>query len=279
VITKMQVFGVRPSPALSLGGFMPSDDPVVIRNVDGLGPVKSDITTTPSGVSRGETFQGSATGKRNIVLTLGLNPDWSTQTMSSLRQLLYAYLMPEQWCKIRINSDELPTTDIEGYVESFEPNMFSQDPEIQVSIINPKPDFIEIDATIFKGTVDDGSNQHVIDYGGTISAGFEVRVDRTVDLVSYSGPVTIKVENSSGIQTITVNPVTVNTIQSFKMSSVQGKKRVQAETILDGSITNLLKNKSGVWPELQPGENLISVSADQPGQTWTLAFFTRFGGM
>ena len=279
MITKMQVFGVRPSPALSLGGFMPSDDPVVIRNVDGLGPVKSDITTTPSGVSRGETFQGAATGKRNIVLTLGLNPDWSTQTMSSLRQLLYAYLMPEQWCKIRINSDELPTTDIEGYVESFEPNMFSQDPEIQVSIINPKPDFIEIDATIFKGTVDDGSNQHVIDYSGTISAGFEVRVDRTVELVSYSGPVTIKVENSSGIHTITVNPVTVNTIQSFKMSSVQGKKRVQAETILDGSITNLLKNKSGVWPELQPGENLISISADQPGQTWTLAFFTRFGGM
>ena len=199
--------------------------------------------------------------------------------MSSLRQQLYAYLMPEQWCKLRFNSDEMPTTDIEGYVESFEPNMFSQDPEIQVSIINPKPDFIEIDATIFKGTVDDGSNQHVINYGGTISAGFEVRVDRTVELVAYSGPVTIKVENSSGIQSITINPITVNTIQSFKMSSVQGKKRVQAETILDGSITNLLKNKSGIWPELQPGENLVSVFADQPGQTWTLAYFTRFGGM
>ena len=279
MITKMEVFGVRPTPALSLGGFMPSDDPVVIRNVDGLGPVKSEITTTPSGVSRGETFQGSSTGKRNIVLTLGLNPDWSTQTMSSLRQLLYAYLMPEQWCKLRINSDELPTTDIEGYVESFEPNMFSQDPEIQVSIINPKPDFIEIDATIFKGTVDDGSNQHVINYVGTISAGFEVRIDRTAALVSYSGPLTIKVENSSGIQTITVNPVLVNTVQSYKMSSVQGKKRVQAETIIDGTITNLLKNKSGVWPELQPGENLISISADLPGQTWTLAYFTRFGGM
>jgi len=279
VITKVEVYSARRSPTLSLGGFMPSDDPVVIRNVDGLGPVKSEITTTPSGVSRGETFQGSSTGKRNIVLTLGLNPDWSTQTMSSLRQLLYAYLMPEQWCKLRINSDELPTTDIEGYVESFEPNMFSQDPEIQVSIINPKPDFIEIDATIFKGTVDDGSNQHVINYVGTISAGFEVRIDRTAALVSYSGPLTIKVENSSGIQTITVNPVLVNTVQSYKMSSVQGKKRVQAETIIDGTITNLLKNKSGVWPELQPGENLISISADLPGQTWTLAYFTRFGGM
>jgi hypothetical protein len=279
VITKVEVFGVRPATALSLGGFMPSEDPVMIRNIDGLGPVKSDITTTPSGVSRGETFQGASTGKRNIVLTLGLDPNWAIQTMSSLRQLLYAYLMPEQWCKLRFNSDEMPTTDIEGYVESFEPNMFSQDPEIQVSIINPKPDFIEIDATIYRGTVDDGSNQHVIDYVGTTSSGIEVRIDRTAELIAYSGPLTIKVENSGGIQTITVDPVTVNTIQSFKMSSVQGKKRVQAETILDGTITNLLKNKSGVWPELHPGENLVSISAAQPGQSWTLAFFTRFGGM
>lgn len=279
MITKMEVYGVRPAPALLLGGFMPSDDPVVIRDIEGLGPVKSDITTTPSGVSRGETFQGASTGKRNIVFTLGLNPNWSTQTMSSLRQLLYAYLMTEQWCKLRFHSDEMPTTDIEGYVESFEPNIFSQDPEIQVSIINPKPDFIEIDATIFRDAVDDGSTQQVVNYVGSVSAGLELRVDRSVALPAYSGPLTVKVENSGGIQTITVNPVTINTVQSYKMSSVQGKKRVQNEALADGAITNLLKNKSGVWPELQPGENLISVAAATPGQTWTLAFFNRFGGL
>lgn len=279
MITKLEVFGVRPAPALSLGGFMPSDDPVVIRDIDGLGPVKSEITTIPSGVSRGETYQGSSTGKRNVVLTLGFNPNWSTQTMSNLRQLLYSYLMTEQWCKLRFHSDELPTTDIEGYVESFEPNIFSQDPEIQISVINPKPDFIEIDATIFTGTVDDGTNQHVINYEGTISAGFEVRVDRSVALPAYSGPVTIQIENSEGVKSIVVNPVTINTVQSYKMSSVQGAKRVQNEAIIDGSVTNLLKNKSGDWPELQPGENLLSVVASTPGQAWTLAFFNRFGGL
>lgn len=282
MITKVQAFGVRPAPALSLGGFMPSDDPVQIRNIDGLGPVKADITTTPSGVSRGETFSGSSTGKRNIVLTLGLNPDWSVQTISSLRQLLYAYFMPEQWCKLRFESDELPTTDIEGWCESVEPNMFSQDPEMQVSIINPKPDFIEIDATIFRGVVDDGSNQQVVDYDGTVSTGFELRVDRTVTRPTYSGPITITVENSDGIKSITVNPVTIDTVKSFKMSSVQSKKRVQYEAIADGAITNLLKNKSGDWPELKPGENLISVAADSAahgGQAWTLAFFNRFGGL
>lgn len=279
MITKLEVYGVRPAPALSLGGFMPSDDPVIIRNIDGLGPVKADISSTPSGTSRGETYQGSSAQKRNVVLTLGLNPNWLTQTMSSLRQLLYAYFMTEQWCKLRFHSDELPTTDIEGYVESFEPNIFSQDPEIQVSIVNPRPDFIEIDATIFTGIVDDGTNQYEVDYSGTISAGFELRVDRSIANPAYSGPIVITVENSSGIQTITVDPVTIDTTQSYKMSSVQGKKRVQNEAILDGAETNLLKNKSGDWPELQPGENLISVQADEPDQVWTLAFFNRFGGL
>lgn len=279
MITKVQAFGVRPAPALTVGGFMPSDDPVQIRNIDGLGPVKADISTTPSGTSRGETYQGSSTGKRNIVLTLGLNPDWAVQTVSSLRRLLYAYFMPQQWCKLRFFSDEMPTTDIEGYVESFEPNMFSQDPEIQISIINPKPDFIEIDATIFRGAVDDGSNQQVVNYDGSVTSGLELRVDRSIDLPAYSGPIAITVANDDGIKTITVDPVTINTVQSFKMSSIQGKKRVQYEAIADGAVTNLLKSKSGDWPELAPGENLISVAADTPGQIWTLAFFNRFGGL
>lgn len=280
MITKVEAYGVRPAPALSLGGFMPSDDPVHIRNITGLEPVKAEITTVPSGTSRGETFQGASTPKRNIVLTLGLSPDWSTQTMSSLRQLLYAYFMTEQWCKLRFISDEIPTTDIEGYVESFEPNMFSQDPEVQISIINPRPDFIEIDASILTGVVDDGTDEYVIEYLGTVDAGLELRVDRSVALPAYSGPVTITIKNSAGVQAITVDPVTINTEKSYKMSSVQGSKRVQNESLLgDGAVTNLLKVKSGVWPMLEPGENLISVAAEEPGQVWTLAFFNRFGGL
>lgn len=258
---------------------MPSDDPVILRDIDGLGPVKAEITTIPSGTSRGETFQGASTTKRNIVLSLGLNPDWSTQTMSSLRQKLYAYFMTEQWCKLRFYSDEMPTTDIEGHVEDFVPNMFSQDPEIQVSIINERPDFIDIDASIFRGVVDDGSNQLVVDYQGSVSTGIELRVDRSVALPSYSGPLTIKVENSDGIQTIAVNPVTIDTTKSYKMSSVQGQKRVQNEALADGAVTNLLKIKSGDWPVLQPGENLVSVAATTPGQAWTLAYFNRYGGL
>ena len=281
MITKVEVFGANPkAPALSLGGFMPSDDPVNIRDITGLGPVKAEITTAPSGTSRGETKQGSSTGKRNIVMQLGLNPNWTNQTMSSLRQLLYGYFMTESWVKLRFYSDELPTTDIEGTVEDFDPNMFSQDPEIQISIINERPDFIDVDASIFKGVVDQGEQEHVINYEGSVSTGIEVRVDRTVALPTYSGSIYVKVSNAmKGDQYIEVAYVTVDTTKSYKMSSVQGKKRVQTESLIDGEIVNLLKVKSGVWPELWPGENIVSVVANEPGQAWTLAYFNRFGGL
>jgi hypothetical protein len=149
VLKRMEVTSQFPgAPAIPLGGFMPNDDPVQIRKIDGLGPVKSDISSTPFATGRGELFQGNSTGKRNIVLTLGLNPNWQDQTMTSLRQLLYRYFMPENWSMFRFITDDLPTVYINGVVESFEPNIFEQDPEIQVSILCPKPDFIDVDATL-----------------------------------------------------------------------------------------------------------------------------------
>ena len=282
MITKMEVFSAQPSaPELPLGGFMPSDDPVHVRDIQGLGPVKADFTSTALASGRGEQLQGSSTGKRNIVLTLGLKPDWENQTMATLRQLLYAYLMPEQWCKLRFFTDYLPTVDIEGYVESFEPNIFSEDPEVQISVLCHKPDFIEADATIIEGAVDDGSLEVEFEYIGTIATGFEVRVQRTVGNPSYTGALEIVMRSPIEAQAFEVDPVTIDTDKYFKLSTVRHAKRVVSIAHVDGNITNLLGSVTSlsVWPEIKPGTNVISVSAEEPNQAWTLAYFNRFGGL
>jgi hypothetical protein len=283
VITKVEVFSPQPdAPTLPLGGDMPFDDPVFIRNIDGLGPVKADIARTPFASGRGALYQGSTTPDRNIVFTLGFNPDWEgLQTIASLRQILYRYFMPEQWCKLRFFSQELPDVDIEGYVESCEPNMFSQDPEMQVSIICPKPDFIEVDATIYNGVVDDGTLELVFDYSGTIDTGYELRVDFTADNPDYNGPITITHTAFQEDQMFKVDPVQVDGLRYFKMSSVANAKRVQNVTKADGTLTNLLAVMTGdsVWPVLKPGENVLKVAASENGQAWTMAYFNRYGGL
>lgn len=282
MITKVEAFSQQPdAPELPLGGFMPSDDPVYIRGLDGIGPVKATITTTPLS-ERGEAYQGSSTPKRNIVLTLGLSPDWAgNQTMASLRHILYRYFMPEQWCKLRFYSDELPRADIEGYVEGFEPNIFSEDPEIQISIICPNPDFIEPDATILKGVVDDGTIETVFEYLGTLDTGFELRVDRTIENPSYTGGLDITLTAERKDQLFRVTPVTIDTAKYFKLTTVRGRKRVQSIAEVDGAASNLLGNLDAisVWPVIKPGENVFKIDAAENGQAWTLAYFTKLGGL
>lgn len=279
----MEVFSAQPgAPELTLGGFYANLDPVQIRNIDGLGPVKADIMTTAFATGDGELFQGAIVGKRNIVLTLGLNPNWTDQTMSSLRQLLYRYLLPKSWTKLRFFSDQMNTVDIEGYVESFEPNIFSQDPEVQVSVICPKPDFIEVDATIYYGTVDDGTAELEFEYFGTVEAGFEVRIDNSAENLAYTGPLDISMmQEPNDAEVFSIDPVTIDGTQYFKLSTVKGAKRAQTIELADGGATNLLAVVTGdsVWPSVKPGTNVFSVAALEPGQAWSMAFFNRYGGL
>lgn len=282
MITKIEMFSPQPdAPILPLGGFMPNNDPVQVFNVEGLGPVKADISSTPFATGRGELYQGSSTGKRNVVLTLGLNPDWVDQTIASLRQLLYRYFMPEEWVKMRFFSDHMPTCDIEGYVESFEPNIFSKDPEIQVSVICPKPDFLETDATILTGTVDDGTIETVFEYLGTVETGLELRVDATPTHANYAGDLTVSNTAYAIPQVYKLQAITINALKYFKLSSVRNAKRVQNISVADGSPTNLLAKvtKESVWPVIKPGENVFTLAAATSGQEWTLAYFNRYGGL
>jgi hypothetical protein len=87
---------------------------------------------------------------------------------------------------MRFYSDELPVIGIRGVVESFEPNLFSEDPEMQISILCPKPDLIDMATTLLTGTVDGAPIP--ITYTGTAPTGFQLRIQSSG---SYSGDLTL----------------------------------------------------------------------------------------
>lgn len=285
MLTKIEVFSAQPdAPELALGGFFPNLDPVQVLNITGLGPVKADIRSTQFATGDGELYQGASVGKRNIVMTLGFNPNWVDQTVSSLRQLLYRYFLTKAWTKLRFHSDDMPTVDIEGYVESCEPNHFSQDPEMVVSVICPKPDFIEVDATIFYGTVDDGDTLLEVNYAGTVATGFEVRVVGSPTVPAYTGPLAIRAQQEpEAVQEVLVDPLTINGAKFYKMSSLRHGRRVVSVLHADNSTLNLLPlmTAESVWPIFKPGMNLFSVASDAEGHglAWTMAYFNRYGGL
>jgi hypothetical protein len=281
LFTRMEVVSAQSgAPDLPLGrGFMPYNDPIQIRGIDGLGPVKSDLALTPFATGRGEVYQGISTGKRNIVLTLGLNPNWVDYTMMSLRQLLYRYFMPERWATLRFFSDELPSVYINGVVESFEPNMFAQDPEIQISLICPKPDFIDMETSWRSGTTD--GSETFIDYIGTVPVGFVLLLAATEEVPTYTG--SLRITNTVGdrSQTFSANSVSVDLATDMYVEINTVKTTRHMYNVAGDEAANILGklNSGSVWLELSPGQNTFVVAADEPGLKWSLGYFNRFGGL
>src|SRR5678816_2690021 len=124
---------------------VPEDDPVQVRHIEGLDPTKANISTLSYAAIDGDAFLGSNVPSRNIVLTLGPNPDWSTWTFESLRQLIYSYFIPKySTVQLVFDSDEVGIVQISGIVEDVLANQFTKDPEYIVSLVCLDPMFTAV---------------------------------------------------------------------------------------------------------------------------------------
>lgn len=283
MLTSLEIYGARPgAPPLSFAfNAAGSNNPIVIKDIQGLGPVKATFTTSPYGIQDGEVINGVSVGKRNIVITFGLNPDWHTQSMTELRHQLYKYFMPKLPVRLRFFSPEIPTCEITGTVEDMSPNIFAKDPEIQVSIICPRPDFISIAQTTLEGVV--GAAPVPINYQGSVPTGLKVKVVPSGSRGAYTGYIRTVITNL-GTQKFEVADITVDTPNNFIINAVPGFKYVRSTLAYgletDGWTNRLSKVVSGsIWPVILPGSNDFSVEAALPGQIWYLYYYARFGGL
>ena len=256
-------------------------DLLQIRNIDGLDPVKASVNTSPLGTVDGATYVGSNVSTRNIVLTIGLNPNWDNWTYESLRRLLYSYFIPKKTTRLVFYSDDMVPVEIYGVVESVAFNPFSKDPEYAVSIICPDPYFIALDPEVIAGqTVRQGGSVENIDYNGSIEAGLRVRVSS----VSGAAPTVIGIQIGDPLISYFTVAASVDNSKYFEVNSIPGQKFVQNVNLTTGVITNLLakvtmQDKDSGWPSLQPGENNFSVITDAGVQDWELTYFELFGGL
>lgn len=284
-ILNMDVASQLPgAPALPLGAIMPlgsvDDVRMHIRNIEGIGPVKSEIAMAPFALARGEFDQGSSTGSRNIVLTLGMNPLLSAgETMAALRHQVYRYFMPEIKVTLTFSSDELPDVYIDGVVESLEPNIFSQDPEMQISIICARPDFIDpTEQTLGPNDASDYSTE--IEYSGSVSTGFVAEVHGAGDI--YNGDLEVKNENGPFKFDLIANGLAINPDRFFRLITVPTNRRLQYVDESSGDVGSSIMGrmwKGSSWPELMPGTNDFRIIADHTGPQWTLTYHNRYGGL
>lgn len=261
-----------------------SSAPYFVKNIDGLGPVNATISTTTYVTKDGGSFQNARTEMRNLVMQIGLNPSYvdSADPYGDLRRDMYPILNPKNKVTVVIFSDKMETLFIEGWVETFDPTIFSKDPDFTVSILCPDPYFKGFEPKIASRV---GSGDMHIQNDGNISTGLTILVD---GFYSNTNDFTITKTSTSGVEVMTyVGDLNINNnFLSFYLITEKGYKTALVKEQTDPlwvpgttdpmapfSGTNVLGFVNG-WLTIQPGENRLEIDLDE--NSYPLPVITAF---
>lgn len=118
----------------------PSASGLIVESITGLGPPKATINTTELATIDGSMYASSRCQTRNIVIKLRM---WGAPTIEAARQKTYAFFPIKKQIRLDIKTDNREAYII-GYVESNEPDIFSSEESVQISILCPDPYFYEV---------------------------------------------------------------------------------------------------------------------------------------
>lgn len=167
-------------------------DPYILKEAEGLGPPEVNIFITQTRHMDGY-YKGREAQYREIVLTIGLNPNYKDNIMiSDLRSELYGLISSGLSDSIDIvivnNSTDLMRTT--GYVKKMEVVPFRADPEVQITIScisscfrDQKNMYVDIDSEngfqdiTNKGTAETGI-VFTVQANAAFSPGFMITDDR-----------------------------------------------------------------------------------------------------
>ena len=264
--------------------------PISIRNITGLEPAPATINSRPRGSLDGEYFLNTHLNKRNIVFTLGANPNLGPQSVDDIRNNFYAYVTPTKLVGLRFTSDNRPPREIRGWVESIQNDRFSSDPQLIVSVICPDPAFVSLAETTVTGILNGAWKEFVMQ--GNLVTGFTLFMPlaNTSDI----GPDhRIYIETGTSIVEFSQKLYELDRVlmpggSNLEMNSIRGQKFIQYSfgTHFGAGINehSLLDNMTpeSLWPYLVPGYNRVRVRT--PDTTsyhddWELKYFEAFGSV
>lgn len=288
MLTTLEVYSVTNStpPDLPLVlGSREDTDLIHIRDIEGLGPVKANIASTAYGQMDGEAISGVNLPNRNIVIKVGFNPDWVEETVASLREKIYAYFMTKSTVRLRFFRDNGPTVEIEGVVEDCAPSIFSKDPEMQISVVCPLPDFVAVATSHVEGwAYDAGDFINFTSLSNAEKVPFKLELEYVSGAEYTDGQVVVQ-QWGTGMVADAVFVVTgeISAAMLLRINSERGSKSAQ-NILPDDEPINLLNTmtEESEWLYISPGTNSFRVVLES-GVTEeiraTLTWHERFGGL
>lgn len=246
-----------------------------VQEVEGLDPVKATIVASKFASIDGEEYQSSRRESRNIVLKLGLEPNYIVGSIGQLRKKLYGFLMPKSRVRMRFFTEGEPTVDIYGRVEAFEGARFTKEPDVNVSLICHQPDFYIPEPIVVNGNTTTAAIWDEIEYAGSIETGilFRLNVNRTLSEFTI-----LHRPEDNIVRTLDfIGPLSAGDV--LEISTVSGAKGV---TLIRNDVrSSRLYGMPAYsdWINLFPGQNDVRVYAEGAAIPYTIEYTTKFGAI
>ena len=247
-----------------------------VQEIDGLDPVKATLVSTAFAQQDGAQYQGGKREPRNLKFTLGIEPKWvDGENVRSLRQQLYAALMPKSSVSLEFTLDDGLVVTIQGVVESFESTLFSKDPSVDVVIVCFDPDFIDPDPVVLNEVTVVDSTMTSFIYEGSVETGvlIEISVDRTI-----SG-FTVYHQGTDGIPRSMLVAASLVSGDLVSISTVSGNKYATLKRAsVDSSLLYGVAPQAN-WFQLLPGTNEFRVELSGTPIPYNVTYIRRYGGL
>jgi hypothetical protein len=258
----------------------------VVKSITGLGPGKANVNTTEVSTNDGGLFNSARMPTRNIVISLGFL--WNN-SIEHMRQQSYKYFPIKKKITLLIETDNR-RAEIEGYVESNEPTIFSKSEGTEISIICPNPYFYSPgedgkNTTIFNGIepmfefpfsneslteplIETGSIKNLTEQAIMYNGDSEIGVTITIHAVGEASNIAIYNTGTREIMRIDTDKLAQLTGSGIVagdeivICTVKGNKSIVL--LREGNTINILYclSKDADWFQLVKGVNIFAYIAE-----------------
>lgn len=289
--------------SLKLDLYYPETSGIIIESIDGMGPPKASINSNEVATIDGGIFTSARMQQRNLVFKLAMMFD---PLVEDSRLRIYKYFPIKKQVTLEFVTDYRHAY-CTGYVESNEPDIFSNHETTQVSIICPDPYFYELakEEVAFAGVhplfefpfSNESLTENLIEFG-------DIRDDNRA-ILNYKGNVDtgvfITCHAMSGIvENLTIwnadtrEHMRIDTNKIMRLTGIQfgqgddieintktGEKSIRL--LHDGKYYNIISciEKDADWFQITSGFNAFTFVADYGEMNLMLTFTYRnaYGGI
>jgi hypothetical protein len=247
----------------------------LVEDITGIDPVKATLSSSTFAKLDGSQYHSSRREPRNILLTIGLEPDYVTNSVQDLRMTLYDYFMTKSSVSLRFFLDNDLTVEIAGVVESFSAELFTKEPRVTISIMCFDPDFLALEPIVVAGNTVSDVTEFLIEYDGTVETGvvFTLNVDRVLDefTIYHRPPDDVVRTLDFAADLVADDVVTINTVPGSKVVTL----------LRDTTLSSILYGMTpqSIWVQLEKGDNYLRVYAVGAAIPFTIEYLPRYGGL